>query len=181
MKLALTAALVIVAIPCLAQKFDAASVKLFSDVPNAPFGNSSDPGRVHYGRVSMIQLLMTAFDAKPDEIAGPAWMAEFMGPNQYVVDATMPPGTTKEQLQAMLQNLLIERFHLSFHRETRNFPGYELVVAKDGPKLKESTPAPAASTPPLRHPAGRPGGFLPHLAWTTMDSTNSDPVRGAQP
>jgi uncharacterized protein (TIGR03435 family) len=34
----------------------------------------------------------------------------------------MPPGTTKEQFQEMLQNLLVERFHLEFHRERRNFP-----------------------------------------------------------
>ena len=38
------------------------------------------------------------------------------------IDATMPPGTTKEQFQEMLQNLLVERFHLEFHRERRNFP-----------------------------------------------------------
>jgi uncharacterized protein (TIGR03435 family) len=158
MKLALTAALAIIAVPCLAQNFDAASVKLFSDAPNTPIGNRSDPGRIHYGGAPMIQLLTTAFDVKPDEIAGPAWMADFVGPNRYVVDATMPPGTTKEQLQAMLQNLLIERFHLAFHRETRNFPGYELVVANGGPKLKESTPAPAASTPTTPVSGGRAVG-----------------------
>jgi uncharacterized protein (TIGR03435 family) len=158
MKLALAAALAMVAIPCLAQKFDAASVKLSSDVPDARFGYNSDPGRIHYGGAPMIQLLMAAFDAKSDEIAGPAWMADFMGPSRYVVDATMPPGTTKEELRAMLRNLLMERFHLAFHRETRNFPGYELVVAKGGAKLKESTPAPAASTPTAPVSDGRAGG-----------------------
>jgi uncharacterized protein (TIGR03435 family) len=31
-----------------------------------------------------------------------------------------------------------QRFHLVLHHATKAFPGYELVVAKDGPKLKES-------------------------------------------
>jgi uncharacterized protein (TIGR03435 family) len=60
--------------------------------------------------------------------------------NNYTIVATMPPETTKEQFQKMLQNLLVERFHLVFHHETRNFPGYELVVDKGGPKFKEVTP-----------------------------------------
>jgi uncharacterized protein (TIGR03435 family) len=52
----------------------------------------------------------------------------------------MPDDTTKEQFQKMLQNLLIDRFHLAFHRETRNAPGYALVVDKGGPKFKEVVP-----------------------------------------
>jgi uncharacterized protein (TIGR03435 family) len=56
----------------------------------------------------------------------------------------MPPHTTKEQFQQMLQNLLVERFHLVFHHETRGFPGYALVVDKGGPKFREVAPAPGA-------------------------------------
>jgi uncharacterized protein (TIGR03435 family) len=52
----------------------------------------------------------------------------------------MPPDTTKEQFNRMLQNLLIERFHLVYHRETRSFPGYALVIDKDGPKIREVKP-----------------------------------------
>jgi uncharacterized protein (TIGR03435 family) len=67
----------------------------------------------------------------------------------YEINAIMPPTTTKEQFQSMLRNLLAERFHLRVHHETRNFPGYDLVVAKGGPKLKEVTPDPnPAPIPP---------------------------------
>jgi uncharacterized protein (TIGR03435 family) len=38
----------------------------------------------------------------------------------------------------MLQNLLAERFKLTFHREKKEVQAYDLVVAKNGPKLKES-------------------------------------------
>ena len=39
----------------------------------------------------------------------------------------------------MRQALLADRFKLSFHRETKEMPVYELVVAKNGPKLQTST------------------------------------------
>ncbi len=38
----------------------------------------------------------------------------------------------------MLQNLLIDRLGLKFHHESRVMPVYDLTVAKNGPKLKES-------------------------------------------
>jgi uncharacterized protein (TIGR03435 family) len=37
----------------------------------------------------------------------------------------------------MLQKLLADRFKLTLHRTTKEFPVYELVTAKNGPKLKE--------------------------------------------
>ncbi len=39
----------------------------------------------------------------------------------------------------MFQNLLIERFQIKLHRATKIFPGYDLVVAPGGPKLKASS------------------------------------------
>jgi uncharacterized protein (TIGR03435 family) len=44
-----------------------------------------------------------------------------------------------EDKNRMLQSLLGERFHLKAHIEQREIPVYELVLAKDGPKLKEAT------------------------------------------
>jgi uncharacterized protein (TIGR03435 family) len=42
------------------------------------------------------------------------------------------------QVHLMVQSLLEDRFQLKAHFETRDFPVYELVVVKDGPKLKRS-------------------------------------------
>jgi len=40
----------------------------------------------------------------------------------------------------MLQALLLDRFKLTLHRETKDLPLYDLVIAKNGPKLQESKP-----------------------------------------
>ena len=125
--------------------FDAASVKMVKLASHPVFANrggpgTSDPGRVHICCVGMFSLLMRAYDVEIDQIVGPPWIMENMGPDLYQVDATMPPDTTKAQYQAMMQELLRERFHLEFHREKRNFPGYELLIAEGGPKLRESKP-----------------------------------------
>jgi uncharacterized protein (TIGR03435 family) len=80
--------------------------------------------------------------------------------NWYNITATIPPGTTKEQFQTMLQNLLMVRFQIQLHHEIRDFPGYELVIAPGGSKLKE--PASPEAPEPEQGPTGKAGhdGFL---------------------
>lgn len=119
----------------------------------------SDPGRVHLCCVGMFSLLMRAYDVDLDQITGPPWIMENMGPNLYEIDATIPAGATEAQYRLMMRQLLRERFLLEIHREKRNFPGYELVIAEGGPKLKESRPDPDAAAPdasqlPKRNPEG---------------------------
>jgi uncharacterized protein (TIGR03435 family) len=144
-------------------QFDAASVKVFDAQGSVPMGQrggpgSSDPGRITFGRTILMQLLAKAYGVPTDQISGPAWMSDFMGPNQYSITATMSPNTTMEQFQVMLQSLLVERFQMKVHHETRNFPGYELTVAPGGPKLKETAQAdtsdPAAPAMPKFKPDG---------------------------
>jgi len=123
--------------------FEVASVKIAG--PETPSSDkvtggpgTGDPGRFHAPHIAMFALLTRAFGVDPDQIKGPGWLTS-MGQPLYDIDAIMPAHATTEQFQRMLQNLLIERFHLVFRRETRNFPGYELVVDKGGPKIKEVT------------------------------------------
>src|SRR5580693_9585297 len=107
----------VAAVMALAQEstFDAASVKVVKLGSHPAFGNrggpgTADPGRIHLCCVGMFSLVMRAFDVEIDQIVGPAWIMENMGPNLYQIDATMPAGTTREQFQLMMQNLLLERF-----------------------------------------------------------------------
>jgi len=52
----------------------------------------------------------------------------------------MPTDTTREQLNAMLQNLLADRMGLKVHWASNEITMYDLVVAKGGPKLKVAAP-----------------------------------------
>ena len=128
-------------------EFEVASVKLGGATltPGMPFKRggpgTSDPGRITYTRMTLVSILQIAWDVQQDQILGPAWITEPGGTNSYTIVATMPPDTTKQQFQLMLQNLLVERFQIKLHHETRNVPGYELVVAAGGPKLAESDPS----------------------------------------
>ena len=140
--------------------FDVVSIKVVNLATHPVFGNrgglgTSDPGRIHLCCVGMFSLLMSAYDVELDRIIGPSWIMENTGPNLYQIDATMPPDTTKAQYALMMQQLLRERFHLQIHRERRNFPAYELVIAEGGPKLKASRPDPNAAAPDVSGPPAR--------------------------
>ena len=52
--------------------------------------------------------------------------------------------------QQMLRSLLEERFQLKIHREQRQVPDYELVVAKGGPKLQPGRVEPDPNAPKER-------------------------------
>lgn len=111
-----------------------------------------DPERVTFTGMPMMNLLTTAYDVKNFQITGPAWLDS----ERFDISAKIAPGATKEQFHLMLQNLLMERFHLVLHRESKQLPGYELVIAKSGLKLKESTEVIDTSAPP-GPPPGPPG------------------------
>src|SRR5437899_8374256 len=51
----------------------------------------------------------------------------------------MPEGATSDQIPAMLHALLVERFQLAAHTESRPRAVYALVVDKGGPKFKEAS------------------------------------------
>jgi uncharacterized protein (TIGR03435 family) len=128
-------------------KFEAASVKVVDrNSLGRPGGGgrmmggpgTSDPGRFTVPVATMLGLLFKAYGVDSGQVLGDAVQPR-VGANFYSVTATMPPDTTEDQFQTMLQNLLIEWFHLKSHHETRIFPAYELVVDKWGTKLKEAT------------------------------------------
>ncbi len=94
----------------------------------------------------------------------PNWLTQ----ERYNVDARIPdsdaeawrdPKQRNEMLHAMMQTLLAERCKLLVHREMKDKPVYALVVAKNGPKLKEPQPDEVASIR-AAHPeaVGIPGG-----------------------
>ncbi len=53
-----------------------------------------------------------------------------------VVAATAGKRVSADEIKRMLGPLLAERFHLTFHRETRELPVFALIEAKGGSKLQ---------------------------------------------
>jgi uncharacterized protein (TIGR03435 family) len=115
-----------------------------------------DPGQVTFTNVTQRMLLARAYGVQDYQISGPGWLES----ERYDIVAKVPKGATKEQFQVMIQNLLAERFKLTLHRETKDLPQYTLVVAKNGPKLKEAPP-PAADVAAAKDGAGPADGGPP--------------------
>jgi uncharacterized protein (TIGR03435 family) len=97
--------------------------------------------------------------------SGPDWIAR--GDERFNVEAKAEDSAkaTEKQLLGMLQGLLIERFQLKFHREPVERSGFALKVAKNGPKLHESTRQDEDFSfgPGQGKPApGRPAAFIAH-------------------
>jgi uncharacterized protein (TIGR03435 family) len=86
---------------------------------------------------------------------GPDWVED--GDDRFDVEAKAedPTKATEEDLRKMLQTLLTERFRLKFHRETREIPGFELLIAKNGPKLESAKGDEVSSSSP--NGKARPG------------------------
>ena len=101
--------------------------------------------RVDLNTVSLGDLIAMAYRIKPYQLIAPDWTKS----ERYDVQATLPPGATKEQVPEMMQALLAERFKVKLHREKKPQPVYALLVSKDGHKLKPAAkdPSPAPDDP----------------------------------
>jgi uncharacterized protein (TIGR03435 family) len=123
------------------QTFEVASVKPSDPASQGRGGvpqggpGTNDPGRITYSRVTLQRLIAQAYGVDFDQIQAPGWISE----ERYDVRATVPPGATKDDLKVMFQHLLEERFKLALHHITKDYPVYELTIAKGGSKLKENT------------------------------------------
>ena len=114
-----------------------------------------DPGRFDASNTTAAALFFWAYGVDcvlyrgSDRVFGsPDWFKS----DGFDVLAVIPKGTplyTREQLwahdapqlQGMLQTMLVERFQLAVHPETKEMPVYVLTAAKGGPRFIASRPA----------------------------------------
>jgi uncharacterized protein (TIGR03435 family) len=90
--------------------------------------------RIDLRYVTMRYCVAAAYGLKEYQVSGPPWINEA----RYDIVAKAAEGTRKEQIPAMLQTLLAERFKLELHREKKEFDVFALIVGRNGPKLTES-------------------------------------------
>lgn len=120
-------------------RFEVASLKAASPTSAGRNGGgpgTADPGFIRYGRVTLKGLIGVAYGVDQQRIQGPAWMAT----DNFTVEAKVPPGATREQVNIMLRNLLHDRFQLTLHIEPTKLPAYGLTIAKGGVRIKASIP-----------------------------------------
>jgi len=150
--------------------FEAASIKPAEATeryqPKSGGPGTRDPGRVRFVKTTLAELLQTAHSLQPDQLSGPDWITNPMSPDKYDLVATLPVGMSDEEFHSALRKLLVDRFDLAFRHETRQSPGYDLVIGKAGSKLTESSPnTETESAESARRPAmGKDG-------WPVLPST----------
>lgn len=131
--------------------FEVASIRAWGAHDRLPVGFGAgvqlSHGRVLGQCVGLNRLVYFAYRLTGTErVEGmPKWADAGCSPsgatNAYLLQATMPVGTTTDQARRMMQTLLAERFQFAAHWETRQMPVLALEVAKGGLKIKPSDPA----------------------------------------
>ena len=74
-------------------------------------------------------------------IGGPNWLDN----DPYDITGVAARPSTISELHIMMQNLLVERFRLQIHHETREQQAYVLTIGKSGPRNLKSHPPTYAS------------------------------------
>ncbi|MGD0497351.1 MAG: TIGR03435 family protein [Bryobacteraceae bacterium] len=100
---------------------------------------TDSPGQLTITNFPLYLLIVSAYNV---HLPWTYVMPPSMPSGRYDIVAKIPPGTTQEEFHLMLQNLLIERFGLVVHKEMREMRTYDLLVAKDGPKIAAYQPPP---------------------------------------
>jgi uncharacterized protein (TIGR03435 family) len=132
------AVLALAVAPCAfaqAPAFDVATVRVATTgSPDKGAWSAPNVGKFEASSLTLTWLIRLAYDVNADQILNkPAWLDTEV----YDVEARPEAGVklSREELRPRLQALLAERLHLAIHRETRDAPGYVMVVAKGGAKL----------------------------------------------
>ncbi len=145
--------------------FDVVSIKTHKDEGMMMrIGVSATPDGFQADGVPLQMLIRQAFGLSEDRIQNePDWTRSA----RFDVNAKVAPedapklkALSMQQRSGMILPLLEDRFGLKYHHETRELQVYTLVVAKGGPKLKESAPAESGGEqpPPPPPPPGGIGG-----------------------
>lgn len=121
-----------------APKFEVASIRMIpaDDVVPLPGSPFSPPGVGVFTirEVTLAMAIAWAFGLDQDRISGgPDWLD-----HQFYEISAKPEGDvglSYAQIRPLMQQLLEDRFHLTYHRATKQVKGYVLVSAKGGPKL----------------------------------------------
>jgi uncharacterized protein (TIGR03435 family) len=107
---------------------------------NASMRPAISGNRMSLYKMPLCQLISTAYDVPGYRIAGvPAWMLKMERSNYYDVQikAEGESALSQDQARGLLRVLIGDRFQLRLHHDLKTLPVYDLMVGKNGAKLKE--------------------------------------------
>jgi uncharacterized protein (TIGR03435 family) len=95
-------------------------------------------GRLNIEAAELRQIVGQAYALQRIRVVGgPVWADS----DQFdIVARAESADATRDEIRAMLQRLLADRFKLLVHNETKEIAAYSLVLAKGGAKLKTAAP-----------------------------------------
>lgn len=143
--------------------YDVASVK-----PNKSGDNMmrimNTPDGFSCTNINLKTLIANAYGIRQDLISGgPGWV-DSMG---FDVNAKISgedlaayKKLTARQRNSLLVPLLVDRFHLKVHHETKVLPMYDLVLAKGGSRMKMEPPVPPSPDAAKDPEAAKPRGMI---------------------
>jgi uncharacterized protein (TIGR03435 family) len=127
-------------------QFEVASVRPFT--PNfgadatVTTGLRVDGAQLH-ASMPLRNFVAVAYKAHPHQFEAPEWMAS----QWYEISATLPAGHAKGgEVLEMLRTLLVERFHMKMHQETKELRIYALTLTKNGITAKDDPLDPVGSS-----------------------------------
>ena len=87
------------------------------------------------GQTDLGHLIELAYRLPAEAV--PEWAAT----QRFEIEAVAPniANVTTSAFAEMLQRMLADRFKLAFHREMRDTRGYALVLARNGPRIKQAS------------------------------------------
>jgi len=113
--------------------FDVVSVKPSADGVHGGIG-AAPGGRFSAKGITVVSLIAFAYEIREEQISGgPKWLA---ADGYDVIGRAEGQVSTPDQMRQLFQSLLVDRFKLVFHYDTRELPVYALTVAKRGSKLQ---------------------------------------------
>ncbi len=102
--------------PISGQTFEVASVKKNTSGERPAADGKGD--RLNIYNMPLKFIVAMAWQMPNDRVDGPAWTEN----DGFDIVAKPAPGVTRDEMFAMLQNLLTERFKLALHHEQNPYP-----------------------------------------------------------
>ncbi len=119
-------------------EFEVASIRpVAPQEGRADIGMHIDGSQVRFNFLTVGECMQIAWQVKQYQVVGPEWVTS----DRFNITAKIPDGAGgADNVREMLQNLIQDRFKLTFHKEKRDVAVFALIYGKAGLKMKETPP-----------------------------------------